>query len=362
MRKARGFLVWYLVATPLLLYTGFAGHSLAGSPPKWDWRDSEAPTDAVVILHHGKTVFEWSKNPGTLYLNQKHPLWSISKSFISLVFGAAERKGFIKRNEFVCLRTPELCTKAMHDVKFQHLLQMTTGLRMREVYETNPVFSDALSMLYGGRKEGMGFFAASFRRRRPPGENWEYSSGTTNILATALAITIQKEAHEDFHTFFKNEILKRAGISDFTWETDLKGYPVGSSYLFMSPRDLARAGQWILESQKTGHAPNGLPDDWWDFSLTLPSAVRERPPSRSEGEPFPGAHWWLNVPDPEGDGRPLPDVPRDAFAALGHWGQSLWIIPSKDLVVARVAQDRKGRIDRNRFLRTILAWLRENQI
>ena len=52
-------------------------------------------------------------------------------------------------------------------------------------------------------------------------------------------------------------------------------------------------------------------------------------------------------PDP-GPGRPLrglaPDGPRDLFAAQGHEGQLIVVVPSRDLIVVRLGllDDRKG--------------------
>jgi CubicO group peptidase (beta-lactamase class C family) len=43
-------------------------------------------------------------------------------------------------------------------------------------------------------------------------------------------------------------------------------------------------------------------------------------------------------------------VPEDAYAARGHWKQSITVIPSLDLVVVRVADDRDETFDFDRFL------------
>jgi CubicO group peptidase (beta-lactamase class C family) len=55
-----------------------------------------------------------------------------------------------------------------------------------------------------------------------------------------------------------------------------------------------------------------------------------------------GRQFWLNrrVPGFQ-DEKPWPSVPEDAYAMRGHWGQSVTIIPSLDLVVVRTADDRQ---------------------
>ena len=69
-----------------------------------------------------------------------------------------------------------------------------------------------------------------------------------------------------------------------------------------------------------------------------------------------GRLFWLNRAVPEaGIPKPMPDVPDDAFAAQGHWGQSVTIIPSLDLVIVRFADDRDGAFDFNHFLKLAIA-------
>jgi hypothetical protein len=73
-----------------------------------------------------------------------------------------------------------------------------------------------------------------------------------------------------------------------------------------------------------------------------------------------GRQWWLNraVPEAGRPALPWPDVPADAYAARGHWGQSITVIPSLELVVVRTADDRDGSFDFNRFLSLALALVR----
>jgi CubicO group peptidase (beta-lactamase class C family) len=69
-----------------------------------------------------------------------------------------------------------------------------------------------------------------------------------------------------------------------------------------------------------------------------------------------GAHFWLNAVVAEKTGKkPYPDVPEDMFTAWGHWGQFIFIIPSLDLVVVRVGDDRDGSFDVNQFLKLVIA-------
>jgi CubicO group peptidase (beta-lactamase class C family) len=68
-----------------------------------------------------------------------------------------------------------------------------------------------------------------------------------------------------------------------------------------------------------------------------------------------GALWWLNRAVPEwGLPRAFPDAPEDLFYADGHWGQSIFVIPSLDMVIAVTADNRDGSFDTNQFLKLLL--------
>jgi CubicO group peptidase (beta-lactamase class C family) len=60
-------------------------------------------------------------------------------------------------------------------------------------------------------------------------------------------------------------------------------------------------------------------------------------PTPAAPEGIYGAHWWLNAGDPNDPSRRMwPRVPRDAYAARGHSGQYVVIVPSAQLVVVRL--------------------------
>ena len=75
----------------------------------------------------------------------------------------------------------------------------------------------------------------------------------------------------------------------------------------------------------------------------------------SDPQDIAGPHWWLNRGVPElGKPIPYPAAPADMFMQLGHWGQRVFIIPSLDMVVVRVGDDRNYEFDSNRFLELAL--------
>mgnify|MGYP001333530504 CR=1 FL=1 len=64
--------------------------------------------------------------------------------------------------------------------------------------------------------------------------------------------------------------------------------------------------------------------------------------------------WWLNRPPADGVEKPWKDAPDDTYAALGHWGQRIIVIPSEDLVIVRNGDDREGSIPVNELVKNVL--------
>jgi CubicO group peptidase (beta-lactamase class C family) len=155
-------------------------------------------------------------------------------------------------------------------------------------------------------------------------------------------------------------LFDRIGMSRATWERDQAGTFVGSSYLYATPRDLAKFGYLYLhDGQWAGERI--LAEGWVDYTRTLAPAWSTMPLTEEDKEDNPGAHWWLNKGLPERQvPPPWPDAPADTFAALGHWGQSIFVIPSLDLVIVRTADDRDGTFKKNTLLKLITDSIRKS--
>ena len=115
----------------------------------------------------------------------------------------------------------------------------------------------------------------------------------------------------------------------------------------MTARDLARIGL-LMERGGRWQDRQLLLKVWVDFNLTPFKSLTPTPTDEA-----PGGHWWLNK-TADGKPGPWPDASPDTFAALGHWGQALYVIPSAGLVIVRYADDRDGSYDHNQLLKLAL--------
>ena len=240
----------------------------------------------------------------------------------------------------------------------RNLLQMSAGFDEKETYETNPLDSTVLKMLYSSKAMDMAGFAASLPFVRNPGVQSRYSSSTTNLLMGVIYKLLSETEYEDFPWKVLFDPLQ---IHSATWERDGSGLYVGSSYLFLNARDLLRFGELFMHK---GMGPSGriLSLDFIRFSWELAPGQGTGPEQKVEiekqkqNEPQPGAHWWLNRSGNHGDApsnRPWPQAPADTVAALGHWGQSLFLIPSENLMVLRFADERGADFDYSIYLKLL---------
>lgn len=299
---------------------------------------------AIVVLHRGKVVAE-RYAPG---INATTPLpgWSMTKSVFNALLGRMQQEHMIPGVDSPVLinewqsRTND--PRAV--ITYDQLLHMSSGLEFDESY-WNPL-SDVVQMLFV--EPATAGFAVARPLEHKPGEYFSYNSGATNVLSAAMrniSGSILSYQHIPFDMLFRP-----LGIRNAVIETDQDGYFIGSSFMHASARDWAKIGQLFLQDG-VWNDEQLLPPDWVKYSVT---------PAPAAPNGIYGAHWWLQLPgsrDKDGNAQINgPTIPDDAFFALGHDGQIISIIPSKELVIVRLGLTRDGSaFDQHRFVGSISA-------
>lgn len=314
-------------------------------------------TDAFVLVRGGNIVFE--RYARDFHKNRKHLAWSVTKSFVNALVGMAVLDGKLKIDDSAAKYYAPLAGGSKAAISIDHLMRMSSGLDWSEGYESSPLKSSVVAMLYTRGRSDMAAFAAAHDVAYPPGTHWYYSSGTTNILTALVrgqyttvpalgAVPVATDSR--FEELIFHRLFRTIGIRFTTFERDAAGTPIGSSYLYTTARDLARFGYLYLHDGVWQYQ-RLLPEKWVRYTTTMAPAYYTTELSEEDFKDNPGAQWYVNLGIPErAQERPWPDAPADTFAALGHWGQSLFVIPSLDLVAVRLADDRDGSFNKNRFL------------
>ncbi len=293
-------------------------------------------TRALVVIYQGKLVAE-SYAPGFDPYSRLLG-WSMAKSVTALLTGRLEMLGLLDPEQLPVF--DQWANDARRQIHWQDLLHMSSGLNFPEDYEPG---AGATDMLFNSsRASDLPLMAALVH---PPGELFEYSSGTTNLLSRKL-YELTGNAPQRHHEFLRQQLIVPLGLQDFVMETDPSGIPVGSSYLYASARDWARVGQLMLN----GGELNGyrLVDQTW--------VNRALQPNQSENKKSYGYQFWLNRGDVE---RRWPKLPADSYAALGNRKQVMMMVPSMEAVIVRLGWT-TGSYPTNDNMAEILSWLTES--
>jgi len=301
----------------------------------------------VFVARAGRVVLEryftgeennWGKvsdvrfGPETL-----HNLYSVTKSIVALVYGAALAAGKVPPPEApLYAQFPEYPDLLSADPRrgertVGHALSMTLGLQWNEI-----------GLPYDDPKnDEIGMEMAKDRYRfildRPvvgtPGKRWLYSGGATALIGRLIA----KGTGRSLPDYARQALFDPLGLGPTEWLSSKDtwvaakygpgdGEPAAASGLRMRPRDLARIGQLILDDGKLD-GRQVVSSSWLAQCLTPRASVDELRRY--------GFQWYLG--DMEF---------RDAKGAvrLEHWvgcfgngGQRLFVWPELELVVVVTA-------------------------
>jgi CubicO group peptidase (beta-lactamase class C family) len=314
--------------------------------------EASTGTRAVIVVHKGKIVAE-RYAPG-FDRHTRLAGWSMTKGVTNALIGLLVGQGKLDIEKPAPVE--EWKKDDRRSIRLADLLHMNSGLSWWELY-AGP--GDATKMLFG--EANMGDYAERSALRHLPGEVFNYSSGTANILSAI----VRSKIGAGYYRWPYEQLFYKIGMYSAVLEPDAGGTFVGSSYCYATGRDWARFGLLYLWDGVWG-GRRVLPEGWVDYTR------------RGTGY---GALWWLNRGAGEGGsgdkagseggsgvkagsedkvmdgGRRYPGVPEDCFSCEGYEGQYIWVIPSKDLVVVRLAMEHGRRMKAAAFLRTVIGAL-----
>lgn len=295
---------------------------------KWldDWKQSDV--HAVLVVRHGALVFEhyfsgkdehWGEPVGDVAFGPatKHDERSVTKSIVALVLGIAIDRGLIKSiDEPVMSFFPEyadLRTAEKDKIRLRDLVTMSSGLEWHE--DDTPYTSNANSENRMDAAPDPYRYALQQAVIEPPGQVWNYNSGSTEVIAAVLKKASGKPVDELARTL----LFAPLGIADVDWPRSARGDPIAAGALRMRPRDLAKIGQLVLQ-RGAWNGTQVVPASWIDAATTPQINVS------GFNSFFYGYFFWLGRS--LADGREVPWA-----AAVGLGGQRVFIVPDLDLVV-----------------------------
>lgn len=261
---------------------------------------------ALVVTRHGYIVGEWYAAGWSQETKQLG--WSISKSFTSALVGMLIAAGEIGGiNDRAALYLPEWRDADHGGVTVANLLSMDSGLK-----------TDGLVDLQLLTRSNKSSFAISLPMEAEPGTHWEYSNAAVQVLGELVHRASGLQPHE----YAREHLWNVIGMWDAHWRLDDVGNPWTFGGIHASAREFAKFGYVYLR------------DGEWDGEQVVPAAwVRASTQSSQPLFRFYGYLWWLNRWSIA-----MPDVPADAYAAMGAYERRIYVVPSLDIVAVRLGK------------------------
>ncbi len=261
---------------------------------------------SLLIIRHGVIVSETYFSP--YQADTLHEQWSVTKSFTSTAVGIAldqgklqdvdqQVLGFFPGQEFA---NTDVRKESM---RIKDLLTMTSGLGWVE--------SDAtFTAIY--RSSDWVKFVLDLPMTADPGSKFLYCSGCSHVLSAI----VQQGTDQNLRDFLQANLFKPLGIKKYTWEEDVQGLSIGGWGLSLAPRDMAKLGYLYLhKGQWEGQQ---IVSQAWVDAATHKQVT-------TEGENGYGYQWWV-----------FPEL--GGYAALGRYGQTIFVAPEQDLIVVTTAE------------------------
>jgi len=250
--------------------------------------------------------------PGTPLLS-----WSMAKSVLHAAVGVLVGEGILAPQRPAPVPAWTTPGDPRGAITLEHLLTMRDGLAWCEDY-VDAGTSDVIEMLFGAGQHDVAAFAEARPLAHEPGAVFNYSSGTSNVVAGILRRAVG--AGEATRRFLLDRVLGPIGMRSADPQLDAAGTFVGSSYLYATALDWARFGTLYLRDG-VWEGRRILPEGWVDHGR------RVRSVDPTDGD-LHGAHWWVDAWGQE----------HGTFRAAGYEGQSVTVCPGLDAVVVRLGK------------------------
>lgn len=255
----------------------------------------------VQVFHKGEIVGDWQEEP-----MQRHPIYSATKSVLSLAVGMAKDEG-----------------------KFDIEAPIYEYLKSEVPVYASERQVETLKKISVKRFLTMSVQGYPFR---PEGENWlEYSLlyplekveekvfDYSNIPAYLVGVAVAKALGVHLYEYLKEKLFAPLGIMNPPFQNCPSGYFYGASGMFLTVPELAKIGQLCL--QKGMYNGQRVVSEEYINEAT---AIQQM--NREGGY---GYFFWKY---------------KDGYRISGKWGQRSFVFPEKDMVITYLSNEGSGEV------------------
>lgn len=300
----------------------------AAEPMTWEASLAANYTDGICVLHRGQIVYE--RYFAALKEDGQHSAMSVTKSFTGTLAAVLVAEGSLDPQKYVQEYVPELASCAFGDATVRQVMDMTTAIKFSEDY------SDPKAEVWAHAAAGNPWpkpadyegprnyyeFLQTVQKEGEHGEAFGYKTANTDALGWIIARVTGRSVAD----LLSERIWRHLGVEqDAYFSVDSVGIPFAGGGLNLGLRDLARFGEMIRNR------------GWLNGKQIIPWAAVDD--IRRGGDParfakagyrlLPGWSyrnmWWITHNE------------HGAFAARGVHGQTIYIDPRAEMVIARFA-------------------------
>ncbi len=282
---------------------------------------AESSSTALLVVKDGRLLYEQYFNGSSA--EQLQATFSISKSIFSLLLGSViEDYPSLSLSDPITDYLPELAARDSRfaGVDLASLIDMHSGIR----YSTDTSFpfvnQDAPLVYYASNLRAVVLQKTTLES--VPGE-FHYNDYNPNMFALALERVVGKNPV----VLVQEKLFEAIGAEDSAlWSTDNHGFPYWESGFVATARDLAKIGQLMLDDGQV-NSVKLISTDWHRRSTTYPDAEL---PEELDGRQWIYRNGWWQI---------LRAAPPNDYAAIGRFGQMIYVSPAHGVVIVRTGTD-----------------------
>ena len=274
--------------------------------------DEHQDLKGIVILCDGKRV-------GEVYFNGDsaetlHDIRSATKSITATLMGIAIQKGLVHSiNDSIALYLPGLPHDGKQNIKLRDLLTMRSGLAANDEDPLSPGNEDNLDKASDWLKA-----AYAVPLKEQPGRTYVYCS----LNAFLTGVIVSNAAKMPLEEFARRNLFSPLEIDRFEWLKAAGGQTKGQGNLSIRTRDLAAIGQMYLDHGLV-RSKRILDAGWIEQSWAKLVPI-------SKDDPYADfyGYMWYSRDEPTGTS------PTPVHFASGNGGNKIYVVPSRNLVIA----------------------------
>jgi CubicO group peptidase (beta-lactamase class C family) len=274
--------------------------------------------DSLLIVRNGYMVFDAYFYPFSN--EQKHHIYSCTKSIMSALIGIAIDKGYIQNvDQPITDFFPDKAFANMDDLKksitLKNLLMMASGLKCRDSYLYRWV-----GFFEMRNSDDWAQYVLNLPMAEPPGEKFEYCNGISYLLSVIIQNTTKMKTLD----FARKHLFEPLGIFDVEWERSPQGIDAGYGEMWLKPHAMAKIG-WLYLNKGRWDNKQILPSEWVEVSTRaqIDAALFDHY----------GYQWWVDS--------------AGYYMAAGHRGQRIFVVPEKNIVAVFTGSDGRGQVSKN---------------